>query len=220
MQIDFGKKKTEGVAVKFMALVLRHRTVSVFLAGAALLAAVFLFFHYCDSTKAQGDPSKLKNFRENRYGFSMDYPAGWSLDVSYDYYAKGLMNADIDNKKCESRGKQCNADCADISILVGKKPSLGEGTGLLSQLYEDFMMVRDFSGTSALVTVLEINSKKVFKVDDDALTLALNGICPGPLYVFGTDSDYFIYVFAGNGANAEPGTAAVVEKIISSVNIK
>ena len=185
-----------------------------------VVAAVLLISgRYYDLTKAQADPSKLKNFRENRYGFSMNYPLGWSLDVSYDYYAKGLMNVDIDNKKCASKAKQCNADCADIRILAGKKPLAGEGLGLLTQLYEDFMMVRDFSNTSALVTVLDIDSKKVFKVDDDALTLALNGICSGPLYVFETDSGYFIYVFAGYGANAAAGNSGTVEKIISSINI-
>ncbi|MFA6376892.1 MAG: hypothetical protein WCX69_05850 [Candidatus Paceibacterota bacterium] len=184
------------------------------------IAVLLILGHYYDLTKAQANPEKLKNFRENKYGFLMDYPFGWSLDVSYDYYAKGLMNADLNNKKCESKAKQCNADCADIRILAGKKPLAGEGLGLLSQLYEDFMMVRDFSGTSALVTVLEINSKKVFKVDDDALTLTLNGICPGPLYVFETDSGCFVYIFAGYGAKAAADNSGTIEKIISSINIK
>jgi len=201
-----------------MKLVLKHKIVSVLSGAAVLTAAGFLFFWYSNSTKAQADPAKLKNFQEKNYGFSMDYPSGWSLDTGYDHYARGLMNVDLDNKKCGFNSKQCNADCADVRILAGKKPLVGESTGLLAQLYEDFMMIRDFSGTSPLVTPLEMGSKKVFKVDDGALTKTLNGICSGPLYVFETDSGYFIYVFAGYGANAA-ANSETIEKIIPSIKI-
>ena len=202
-----------------MALILKHKAISVLLAAMVLAAAVFSIFKYSDSFRAQADSREWKNFREADYGFSMDYPAGWSLNVSYDRYSKGLMNADLSNKKCGFNSKQCDADCADIRILVGKKPSRGEASGLLTQLYEDFMMVRDFSQASLLVATLDLGAKKVFKVDDDALTLALNGVCAGPLYVFETDSGNFAYVFAGYGSNAA-GNPAEVEKIISSISIK
>lgn len=150
----------------------------------------------------------------------MSYPANWSLEIGYDRYAKGLMNADIVNKKCGYVPAQCGADCVDAMILVGKKPASGQTSGLPTQLYEDFMMARDFSSASPLVKTLDIGPRKVYKVDDNALTLALNGSCSGPLYIFETDSGYFVYVFAGYGADAAGSNTQTIEKIISSINIK
>jgi hypothetical protein len=167
---------------------------------------------------AQTEAQKWKNFSEQKFGFSVDYPAGWALDANYDRYAPGIMDAELNNKKCGLNRNQCAAGCADVRILVGKKPEGGKATGLFSQLYEDFMMVRDFSSAS-LVDTLELNSKKIFKVADDQVTLAMTGACAGPLYTFDTGSGYFVYVFAGYGAEAAD-VSADVEKIISSISIK
>lgn len=202
---------------KIMALTANHRMVSVLLA-LAVAAAGFWFFRYSNFSQAQTDSAKWKNFKEEVYGLSVDYPANWSFDINYDRYAAGLMGVELNNKKCNLNSGQCNADCADIRVLIGKKPNGGQTPGLFTQLYEDFMMVRDFS-SAALVNTLDLNSKKVFKVASDAPTLALTGGCAGPLYVFQTDSDYFVYVFAGYGNNAA-GVTGDVEKIISSINIK
>ena len=202
-----------------MELISKHKIVSALLAIAVLVLAGFWFFWSSGAAKAKADDSKLKNFAEKEYGFSMNYPANWSLDIGYDRYAKGIMNADIANKKCGFGSLQCDPNCVDTRILVGKKPAAGQTSGLLTQLYEDFMMARDFSNASPLVKTLDIGSRKVYKVDDNALTLALNGSCSGPLYIFETDSGYFVYVFAGYGVNAA-GNSQTIEKIISSINIK
>jgi hypothetical protein len=128
------------------------------------------------------------------------------------------MGVELNNKKCNLNSGQCNADCADIRVLIGKKPNGGQTPGLFTQLYEDFMMVRDFS-SAALVDTIDLDSKKIFKVSDGRVTLAMTGACAGPLYTFDTGSGYFVYVFAGYG-NAAAGISGDVEKIISSIDIK
>ena len=188
------------------------------IAGAVFLGlvfcAVFLLAKQAQ-TQASDDWSKWKNFNEDIYGLSIDYPAGWTADVNYDRYAPGIISAELNNKKCGAKN-QCGSDCVDVRVLVAKKPVNGQGQGLLLQFYEDFMMVRDFS-ISPLVSEVELDSKKIFQVESGAPTLALNGACPGPLYVFETDSGYFAYVFAGYGTNAVAD--GEVRKIIDSVKI-
>jgi hypothetical protein len=220
MPSRLGNKKLRQIVKKIMGLISKHKIVSILLAIAVLGLAGFWLLWSLGAINVKADDSKLKNFTENEYGFSMSYPANWSLDVGYDRYAKGLMNANIANKKCGFGLAQCDSDCVDARILIGKKPASGQTSGLLTQLYEDFMMARDFSNASPLVKTLDIGSRKVYKVDDNALTLALNGSCSGPLYIFETNSGYFVYVFAGYGANAASGNSQTIEKIISSINIK
>jgi len=158
---------------------------------------------------------KWKNFQENIYGFSMEYPANWALAVDYDRYAPGIISAELKNKKCAKSG-QCAGDCVDVRVLAAKKPIDGQGAGLPVQLYEDFMMVRDFS-ISPLVAEIELDSRKIFKVESGDPTLALNGTCAGPLYVF-ESGDYFVYVFAGYGADAA-GADEQTREIINSIAI-
>jgi len=200
-----------------MKQIVRHKTISLLLAAAIFAVAGFIVFKYPGYSKAQDENAKWKSFSEDTYGLSIEYPAAWSLDAGYDHYSKGLMNVDLNNKKCGFNPKTCNSECADIRILVGQKPEGERAQGLFAQLYEDFMMVRDFSN-NPIVATLELGSKKVFKVANDSATLALNGVCPGPLYVFETDSGYFVYVFAGIGQSAA-NIGETVEKIISSVKI-
>ncbi len=200
-----------------MAVILKHRAISVMIMLAILAAGGFTLFSRANSSKAASDSSKWKTFKEDAYGFLVGYPGSWSLDVSYDRYAPGLMNADLTNKKCGFNPKECAVDCVDMRILVGKKPESGSAPGLLGQLYEDFMMVRDFS-TASLISTLDMAPKKVFEVASDAPTQSMTGSCGGPLYVFETDTD-FVYVFAGYGSDAATN-AATVEKIISSIEIK
>jgi hypothetical protein len=165
--------------------------------------------------QAQTGQDKWKNFKEKTYGFSMDYPANWALDVNYDRYAPGIISAELNNRKCAKSG-QCDLDCVDLRVLAARKPVDGQGSGLLVQLYEDFMMVRDFS-ISPLVSEIELASKKIFQVENGDPTLALNGACAGPLYVFET-KDYFAYVFAGYGANAASADEQTRE-IINSIAV-
>jgi hypothetical protein len=146
----------------------------------------------------------------------MDYPGDWALAVDYGRYGDGLMSAELNNKKCGSAAGQCDSECIDARVLAGKIPESGATPGLFTQLYEDFMMVRDFS-TASLVNALDFDSQKVFKVADNGPTLALNGRCPGPLYVFETKTGYFVYVFAGGGQNA--AIDPTIEKIINSIEI-
>lgn len=146
----------------------------------------------------------------------MSYPAHWALDANYNRYAAGIFSAELNNKKCGGRNGECAVECVDMRMLVAKKPLEGQGDSLLIQLYEDFMMVRDFS-ISPLVEEISLNSKKIFQVKHDGPTLALNGTCPGPLYVFGT-GDYFVYVFAGYGADAARADNQIRE-IVDSIRI-
>ena len=183
-----------------------------------VISAGFWFFNNSDFLQAKSGDNEWKNFKEDVYGLSIDYPADWSFDINYDRYADGLMGVELNNKKCDLNSGQCGVNCADVRVLIGKKPESGEGQGLFTQLYEDFMMVRDFS-TASLVSTLDFAPKKVFKVDNSAVTMALNGACAGPFYVFETDSGYFAYVFAGYGAGASDATARV-EEIISSIGVK
>ncbi|MFZ3073989.1 MAG: hypothetical protein WA093_02570 [Minisyncoccales bacterium] len=210
--------KNIGEAVKeVMALVSKHRMILLALALVVFVLVGIRFFNFFNLYEARADDREWKNFAEDIYGFSMDYPADWSLDVDYDRYAKGLMSAELNNKKCGFSYKKCDNNCADIRIIAGKKPGGGESRGLFTQLYEDFMMVRDFS-TASLISTLDFNSKKVFKVASDQPTLALTGACAGPFYTFETDSGYFVYVFAGYGANAA-SVDDETRKIIDSIKI-
>jgi len=167
----------------------------------------------------QTNGQKWRNFSEKTFGFSMEYPPGWAFSVNYDRYAKGLIDIDLSNKKCDSGSKNCRSDCANIKILGGKVPEGGQASALFVQLYENFMMVRDFSG-APMVQTLNLEPKKVFKVADEEPTLALTGTCGGPLYVFETGSGYFVYVFTGLGADAAVTNQKTIEKIISSIEIK
>jgi hypothetical protein len=188
---------------------------------AVIVAAAFwLLFRFGRGGffQANADSQEWKNFKENTYGLSIDYPAGWLLDTNYDRYAPGLMGVELSNKKCGFNSEKCNAGCIDVTILIGKKNSNEQVSGLFTQLYEDFMMVRDFSAAS-IVSTLDLNPKKVFKVASDAPTMALTGACAGPFYVFETDSGYFAYVFAGYGADSA-GDSKNVEKIIDSISVK
>jgi hypothetical protein len=194
------------------------------LAGLAALAVItafgaWLIFWFGSSgrTGVSVEARNWKNFKEDIYGLSIDYPAGWAFDINYDRYAAGLMGVEMNNKKCDLNSGRCDAGCADVRVLIGKKPENGQGQGLFTQLYEDFMMVRDFS-TASLVNTLDLTPKKVFRVDNGAVTAALNGACSGPFYVFEIDSGHFAYVFAGYGAGAAAVTGEV-EKIIKSISI-
>ena len=193
------RKKTIVAGAMFLALV---------------AAAVFLLVKQAQSQPFFG--AEWKDFRENTLGVSFVYPSNWNLAANYDRYAPGIFSAEMDNKKCASAPGKCASECVDLRILAAKKPLDGRGDSLVVQLYEDFMMVRDFS-VSSLVAEINSGSKKVFRVDHGGPTLALNGTCSGPLYLFEA-GDYFVYVFAGYGdAVADP--AGRTEKIIDSISI-
>lgn len=181
---------------------------------AVIGAGGFWLLNHYGLLQAQIETGKWKNFSENEYNFSIDYPANWSLDVNYGQYAKGILSADLSNKKCQKG--QCDSDCVDARVLVARKPAGTGAQALILQLYENFMMVRDFS-ESPQVSALDLGAKKVFKVIDEQPTLALNGRCAGPFYVFETEKQ-FVYVFAGYGAGAAD-LSGDVEKIIESIEI-
>jgi len=187
-------------------------------AGAVFLAlvasAVFLLVRQAQS-QAMESSGKQKFFQEESMGLSMTYPANWTLNANYDHYAPGIFSVEINNKKCGGKPGECAAGCVDARILAAKKPLQGKGDNLTIQLYEDFMMVRDFS-ISPLVEEIDLASKKIFQVKSGDPTLALNGACPGPLYVFETKS-YFVYMFAGygNGVDAD----GQIREIINSIAI-
>jgi hypothetical protein len=218
MEISFGNKKNKTIVKEIIAFVSKHKVIFVILAAGTVAAAFFWSFNRANPSEAQENLAQWKNFSESNYGFSFDYPAGWSLDISYDRYGASLMSADLSNKKCGFNPKQCAADCLDARILVGKKTSGNEVTPLFVQLYEDFMMVRDFSDASSMVSSINLGSKKVYKVANNSPTAALTGACAGPLYVFETETS-FAYVFAGYGSNSV-GATSTVEKIIASINIR
>ena len=199
-----------------MASLAKNRAVSFLLALAALFLAGFWLLERFDLSWAQNSAvDDWKEFAEDRHGFSILYPQNWAFDISYDNYSSGLLAAKIENKKCEINSSQCAAGCVDIRMLSGKKNLESGASALLVQLYENFMMVRDFP-SAPLVQIVDIGGKKVFKVADEQATLALNGNCPGPLYVFETQN-HFVYVFVGNGADA--GALIEVDKIIGSINV-
>jgi len=83
--------------------------------------------------------SKFKNFSENRFGLSLDYPQNWAFDIGYDRYAPGLMDIALVDKKCASA---CPADCIDIRIFAGAKPT-NTSNQLFIQLYENAIAVKD-----------------------------------------------------------------------------
>jgi len=193
------RKKTIAAAAMFLALV----------AG-----AVFLLVKQAQSQPFFG--AEWKDFRENTFGISFAYPSNWNLAADYDHYAPGIFSAEMGNKKCAGAPERCDPGCVDLRILAAKKPLDGRGDSLVVQLYEDFMMVRDFS-VSPLVAEIDSGSKKVFQVDHGGPTLALNGACAGPLYLFEA-GDYFVYVFAGYGDSAR-GENDKIREIINSIRI-
>ena len=113
--------------------------------------------------------------------------------------------------------KQCNDDCIDVRVLVGKKPGPDQKDGLYAQLYQDLLSVKESNNTE-LFSQSEIAGKNVYKILSGAPTLSLNGACSGPLYIFEADSGYFVYIFAGSGANAGANTQQLVQKIIASID--
>lgn len=193
----------------------RKKTIA---AGAMFLvlvaAAIFLLVRQAQSQPFFG--AEWKNFRENTLGISFAYPSSWNLVADYDHYAPGIFSAEMDNKKCAGAPGKCGSECIDLRILAAEKPLDGRGDSLVVQLYEDFMMVRDFS-VSPLVAEIDSGSKKVFQVDHGGPTLALNGACAGPLYLFEA-GDYFVYVFAGYGDSAS-GENDKIREIINSIRI-
>ncbi len=193
------RKKTIVAAATFLVLV---------------AAAVFLLVKQAQSQPLFG--AAWKDFRENTFGISFAYPWNWNLATDYDYYAPGIFSAEMDNKKCAGESGKCGSDCVDLRILAAKKPLDGRGDSLVVQLYEDFMMVRDFS-VSPLVAEIDSGAKKVFQVDHGGPTLALTGACAGPLYLFEA-GDYFVYVFAGQGDSAS-GENDKIREIIDSIRI-
>jgi len=218
MPASFRNKKLETVVRYIMRLISKHRFIAV-VGAIVLLGAGFGLFWFSNSTEAEADNLKWKDFSEDDYGFSIDYPGSWSFGVSYDRYAQGLLNADLSNKKCKSFTQVCAADCADIRVLAGKIPQGSLTQPLFVQLYENLLAVKDTNNT-ALVEKSEIGGKTVYKVLSEGPTLSLNGACGGPLYIFETNTGYFAYVFTGLGAGASDVNKEAIEKIISSIEIK
>lgn len=192
----------------------RKKTIA---AGAMFLvlvaAAIFLLVRQAQSQPFFG--AEWKDFRENTLGISFAYPSSWNLVADYDHYAPGIFSAEMDNKKCAGAPGKCGSECIDLRILAAEKPLDGRGDSLVVQLYEDFMMVRDFS-VSPLVAEIDSGSKKVFQVDHGGPTLALTGACAGPLYLFEA-GDYFVYVFAGYGDSVQANNQ--IREIIDSIII-
>ncbi len=193
----------------------RKKTFSILASLTVFVAAGFWLLNHCGLLQAQNDGGKWKNFTEGVYGFSVDYPADWGIDANYDQYAPGIISAEMHNKECGGQN-QCGFDCVDIRILAAKKEIGGKSHGLLLQLYEDFMMVRDFADAS-LVKEVDLAGKKAFELVDNQATLALNGRCGGPFYVFETEK-HFVYIFTGYGADIAE-ISGEAKKIIESVKV-
>ncbi len=200
-----------------MAMIFTRTAVSL-LCGVLLAAAAgFVAFWHPGFLRAQIENPVWKNFSEQKYGLSLQYPGNSSFNVGYDRYAAGLINVDIVGKNCSNTASECAAACADIRIFIGSQPS-GNSSQLFIQLYEDMLGVKD-TNNPELVQKLNIGGKAVYKVLNEAPTLSLNGACGGPLYVFDAGNGYFAYIFAGYGAEAATAGEETVQKIISSLNV-
>lgn len=170
-------------------------------------------------TPADADMTVWKGFQENTFGFAMRYPEKWAFDYSYDHYAKGLMDIDINNKKNTENGR-CVPDYIDLKIFVGNAPAeIDQGaTDLKNQLYRETELIKS-SGNTNLVETMSINDNSVFKIKSEAPTLSLNGICPGPLYLIDASNQTFIYVFAGLGEGAKTKEGKIINQIVASMKI-
>ena len=195
----------------------RRRVISIICCAAIIAGAGAWILNHPAFLRAQVDESEWKNFSEKRVGLSLDYPRSWSFDLGYDRYSKGLVNVDIVNKKCGGSSGACAADCVDIRVFAGGQPTAGSSQ-LFIQLYEDMLAVKD-TNNPELVQKLDIGDKIVYKILNEAPTLSLNGSCAGPLYIFDSRSGYFVYIFAGYGADAASSGEETVEKVISSLII-
>lgn len=197
----------------------RFRTASWIILAVFIVAAGAFLWHCVkvEPIEAESAAKKWKNFSEERFGFSMDYPPGWDIDRAYDRYAAGMLNIDLNNKK-NGRNAGCGPEYIDLRIFIGDKPkdvAANSGNDLKSRLYQEIEMIKN-SGNADLVENMNIEGKNAFKIKSDAPTLSLNGRCPGPLYLVDA-GDAFVYVFAGTGSEARDLGEKIAGQIIASI---
>lgn len=209
----------QGIVVKnTMGLILRHKAISILICAAALAAAGIFMLKYFRIMSADASGS-IKYFREAAYGFAMQYPTDWSITSGYGRYAPGLIDVNLNNKKCWIGYTECRPDCVDIRIFAGKKPANVQGSDLGAQLYRQAEFVKT-ADNKDLAEQIDVAGIAVTKIKATAPTQALNGACAGPLYIYETGSGTFVYVFSGfgTGVGYDAGQE-MVKQIISSITV-
>ena len=209
----------QGSIVKnIMDMVLKHKIVSILICMVILACAGFFTLKYFRIMGADAS-SSVKYFQVADHGFEMQYPTDWSIASGYGRYAAGLLDVELNNKKCWIGYTECRADCVDIRIFAGKKPASGQGSGLGAQLYQQAQTAKA-ADNKDLVEQMDMGGKKVTKIKSTAPTQALNGACAGPLYIYEADSGTFVYIFSGYGSGVSFAAGEdMVKQIISSINV-
>lgn len=203
-----------------MKLAQKHKGIALTL-GAVIIGAgaIFGFRHFNFKPSPADVFAAVENFSLTEHGFSMQYPAGWSIKSGWARYAPNILDVELNNNKCWLGYTECRADCIDIRIFSGKNSANNQGTDLGSQLYAQMQAIKS-SDKKEMVEKIDVNGLTVYKINSTGPTKALNGACPGLLYAFETNGS-FVYIFSGLGANFS-FTAGdnLVKKLISSITVK
>jgi len=208
------------IVIIFMKLTRKYKVIALICSAVIIgTGAIFGIKHFNLKPSPADAFAAVENFSLTEHGFSMQYPAGWSIKSGWARYAPNILDIELNNNKCWLGYTECRADCIDIRIFSGKNSDNNQNANLGSQLYTQMQAIKS-SDKKEMVEKIDINGLTVYKVNSNGPTQALNGACSGPLYAFETN-DSFVYIFAGFGANFSFAAGEdLVKKLILSITVK